>query len=229
MINAKTLEQTFSKGSSTFLKVVLAPCLAISVVVSFLAFQDAVSEHRIEGIIACTAFNIVCICGLLALWGVPYCGRIVTGLIALAFAYFFIDEWFITENSSNKLNPALGLFCIGLPCLLYTIMGRFSIANNDDIALESVMIHFQYGSMELNPIFELSEKLDTVFEEQNLGFVDGNEISNDGSDAYLFMIGANARSIFETAKPILLDYIFMHEAEVSMYDKHEKVIETITL
>jgi hypothetical protein len=61
-----------------------------------------------------------------------WAGRAATGLVFLAFLSYLIDEivsghpWhFGPRSEPSPLNALLGLFAIGVPCLRYTLVGRF--------------------------------------------------------------------------------------------------------
>jgi hypothetical protein len=62
--------------------------------------------------------------------------RGVAGLISLAYAAYFIHEFFFTNapfrisgrrSEASPFNALLGFIVIGLPCLVYAVLGRFTL------------------------------------------------------------------------------------------------------
>jgi hypothetical protein len=72
-----------------------------------------------------------------------------------------------------------------------------------------VIVHFHYGSTDLQPIFDLENQLETVINEANAGEFDGNEIAADGSDGFLYMYGPDAERLFAAVRPVLESAEFM--------------------
>lgn len=68
----------------------------------------------------------------------------------------------------------------------------------------AVIIKFDYGSTDLEPLFELEEQLEAVLEDGEHGEYDGNEIAVDGSDGFLYLYGSDAENLYNAIKPILL-------------------------
>jgi hypothetical protein len=82
--------------------------------------------------------------GLFCLLGIPVlydpsrfwvASRVMTGAVFLAYLGYFISEWVWhagdigvdkPRGAPTPLNATLGLLAIGLPCLLWTLVGRFS-------------------------------------------------------------------------------------------------------
>lgn len=64
-------------------------------------------------------------------------GRIVSGIVALAFGAYLVHECFLDfdgdwgwgkgRSQATPLNSILGFLVFGLPCLLYTVLGRFAL------------------------------------------------------------------------------------------------------
>ncbi len=52
-------------------------------------------------------------------------------------------------------------------------------------------------------IFAIEDELTLVFQQHSVGFVDGNEIAVDGSEALIYMYGPDAEAMFAAALPIL--------------------------
>lgn len=78
----------------------------------------------------------------------------------------------------------------------------------------SVIIHFEYGSRDLQPLFALEDKLEAVMTQAGVGEYDGNEVATDGSDGYLYFYGPDADKLFQSIKSTLEATAFMRGAEV---------------
>lgn len=68
----------------------------------------------------------------------------------------------------------------------------------------AVIIHFEYGSTDLQPLFELEDQLEAAINACEAGEFDGNEVAVDGSDGSLYMYGPDADHLFEVIQPILV-------------------------
>lgn len=79
---------------------------------------------------------------------------------------------------------------------------------------QAVIVHFHYGSTNLQPIFALEDKLGAAITDANAGEYDGNEIATDGSDGFLYMYGPDADRLYEVTAPILKSAPFMHGATI---------------
>ena len=77
----------------------------------------------------------------------------------------------------------------------------------------AVIIHFYYNSTDLSRLFELEDELESALQLANSGEFDGNEITADGKDGYLYMYGPNADTVLATIKPILDSVDFMKGAK----------------
>lgn len=130
-------QQVFSRRASPFMRWVLSPFLLLFAAVFFIPLLESIEEHRQAGVIATSLVILVCIAGFLALWGVPLVGRIVTGIIAFGYGWYVIDQciikfdgswgWGGPKSATTPINSILGFLFFGLPCLIYTIFGRFTV------------------------------------------------------------------------------------------------------
>lgn len=77
-----------------------------------------------------------------------------------------------------------------------------------------MVVHFNYDSTNLQPIFALEEKLEAAISEAKVGEYDGNEVATTGRGGYLYMYGPDADRLFEVVAPILKSVPFMHHATV---------------
>ena len=78
----------------------------------------------------------------------------------------------------------------------------------------AVIVHFTYGSTNLERLFELERRLEAAISADQAGEYDGNEVAVDGSDGYLYMYGPDADKLFDVIRPILEATSFMRGAEV---------------
>ncbi len=79
---------------------------------------------------------------------------------------------------------------------------------------DAVIVHFQYGSTDLQPLFALEDRLAAAIDAAGTGQYDGHEIAVDGGDGFLFMYGPNADALFEAVRPILEACDFARGASV---------------
>ena len=89
-----------------------------------------------------------------------------------------------------------------------------ALASPSSAQEQAVVVHFNYGSTNLQPIFALEEKLEAAISKAKVGEYDGNEVATSGSDGFLYMYGPNADRLFEVVAPILKSAPFMHRATV---------------
>lgn len=80
----------------------------------------------------------------------------------------------------------------------------------------AVIIHFQYGSTNLQRLFALENKIEEAIARSQVGELDGNEVAVDGSDGFLYLYGPDADKLFEAIAPALRDAPFLQGAEVKM-------------
>jgi hypothetical protein len=78
----------------------------------------------------------------------------------------------------------------------------------------AVIVHFDYGSTDLQPLFELEKRLEAAIAKADAGELDGNEVATDGSDGYLYMYGPDADALFLAVRPLLEACPFMRGARV---------------
>lgn len=84
----------------------------------------------------------------------------------------------------------------------------------DEPVEHAVIVHFQYGSVNLSPLHELEDRVEAAIEAHGVGEYDGHEIAIDGSDGLLYMYGPDADVLFETVRPVLETSAFMRGANV---------------
>ena len=94
-------------------------------------------------------------------------------------------------------------------------------------------MHFQYGSKDLAPLFALEDRLESAIAASNVGYLDGDEIANDGSDGFIYMYGPDADRLSDVVLPVLKAADFMKGAEVTREyrppaEKPREVVTKIT-
>jgi hypothetical protein len=67
----------------------------------------------------------------------------------------------------------------------------------------AVIAYFIYGYEDLQPLFNLSDRLEKAILAAGVGRFDGNEVNMDGDDASLYMYGPDGDNLFRVVKPIL--------------------------
>jgi hypothetical protein len=92
--------------------------------------------------------------------------------------------------------------------------GMFSGSAKPPGSDQAVIVHFDYGSTDLQPIFELEQRLIAAITRAGAGELDGNEVATDGADGYLYMYGPDADALFAVARPVLDQCVFMRGARV---------------
>jgi len=79
---------------------------------------------------------------------------------------------------------------------------------------QAVIIHFDYGHEELDPLHQLESKLRIALFHSGMGELDGHEIAMDATDGFLYLYGPSAEALFKSIRPLLLETPFMKKAEV---------------
>ena len=98
-------------------------------------------------------------------------------------------------------------------------MGIFSnlfSSKANETSEQAVIVHFNYGNADLQPIFDLQKKLDKAIEKANVGEFDSNKIAADYSDAFLYMYGQDADKLYDVIRPILEKTGFANGASVTL-------------
>jgi hypothetical protein len=83
-----------------------------------------------------------------------------------------------------------------------------------DPAEQAVIVHFNYGSTDLKPLFVLEDKLESAIKQAGAGEFDGDEVAPDRHDGYIYMYGSSADKLFDAIKPVLTTAPFMRQAKV---------------
>jgi hypothetical protein len=80
----------------------------------------------------------------------------------------------------------------------------------------AVIVRFQYGQTNLEPLFRLEQELENVIGGTGVGEYDGNEVAVDGSDGSLYMYGPDADRLFAVVRPILEKSTVIREAVATL-------------
>ncbi len=91
-----------------------------------------------------------------------------------------------------------------------------SASNLNPKAEHCVVINFNYGLDNLEPLHKLENRLDSTLQSSGHGECDGHEIATDMSHGIIYLYGSNAETVFKTVKPILEDCEFMRNARVTL-------------
>jgi hypothetical protein len=81
---------------------------------------------------------------------------------------------------------------------------------------QALIIYFDYGIKNLDPLHNLEVQLDNKIMDEDLGEYDGHEIATDYSDGILYMYSADAEKLFLGIRPILDSTEFMKHAKVKI-------------
>ena len=81
---------------------------------------------------------------------------------------------------------------------------------------QGVVIFFNYGHKNLEPLHELESKLRILLYNSGTGELDGHQMALDMLDGFLYFYGDSAEELFKTIKPALLATPFMKKAEVNL-------------
>jgi hypothetical protein len=80
----------------------------------------------------------------------------------------------------------------------------------------AVIVYFDYKKENLEPLYQLEDRLERVITENKAGEYDGHEISLDYNDGILYMYGTNAEVLFNTVKQTLIAADFMLGAKAKL-------------
>lgn len=98
------------------------------------------------------------------------------------------------------------------------------------MSAHAIVIKFEYGSTDLEPLFELEDQLEAVLDGSDLGEYDGHEIAVDGSDGLLYLYGPDADALYNKVKPTLLASTAIRSAVATLrYGPPEDGVREITV
>jgi hypothetical protein len=81
---------------------------------------------------------------------------------------------------------------------------------------QEVIVHFLYGSTNLQHVYALEDLLRIATSEAAAGEYDGREMADDGSDGYLYMYGPDAKALYRAISPVLAASPIMRGATVTL-------------
>jgi hypothetical protein len=122
-------------GGSRFVRLALSPFVVLfAVVMPFIIVKWTPLAVAIM-----VVMELLCVALLFGFWMPPRLGRwafrILTGMIFLGYFGYVIYEFFFTmipfrvalhRGEASPFNALLGFVIIGLPCLWYSLLGRFT-------------------------------------------------------------------------------------------------------
>ena len=79
-----------------------------------------------------------------------------------------------------------------------------------------VIVHFLYGSTNLQHLYALEDLLRIAVSDASAGEYDGCEMADDGSDGNLYMYGPDAEALYRAISPVLAACPFIHGATVTL-------------
>lgn len=128
----------------------LVPVLVVCVILFGVVLVGAVLARDIVPILVSLVLTVGCLSMAIALI-FPRCEwafRLVTGLVFGAYLFYVIYEWGFDQqegiglqsgrSEANPRNALLGFIIIGLPCLWYTVLGRFTLRPQNHLKAESL-------------------------------------------------------------------------------------------
>ena len=99
--------------------------------------------------------------------------------------------------------------------VLSRLLGRRKPARQGP-AEHAVIIHFLYGSTNLQHVYAVEDLLRIALSEAAAGEYDCREVAEDGSDGFFYMYGPDAEAIFRAISPVLAAFPFMRGATVTL-------------
>lgn len=78
---------------------------------------------------------------------------------------------------------------------------------------QSLIIRFKYPKDDMEPLYELEEKLGEALEEADAGEYEGCEMDMSGKEGEMTMTGPDARVLWEAVQPVLEAARFMRGAD----------------
>lgn len=102
--------------------------------------------------------------------------------------------------------------------------------NNQTVVEHAVIVQFDYGIEGMEELYKLTDRLESIIEENQLGEYDGHEMATDYSDGFLYMYGPNAETLFIGIKDTLEQTDFMKGAKAKLrFGPPEEGIKEITV
>src|SRR5258708_39755043 len=123
-------------GGGRFVRWALSPFVLLFAVVVPLV----IDEWTLGRVVLIVFVELMCVSLLAGFWLPPRIGfwafRFLAGMVALAYAAYLVDEFFFDNRpftvtgrrgDASPFNALLGFLVIGVPSLLFAVLGRFSL------------------------------------------------------------------------------------------------------
>lgn len=95
---------------------------------------------------------------------------------------------------------------------------------------QRVIVQFDDGTPYLSRLFALEDRLEQAITSTGTGKLEGNRVSKDGSNGYLYMRGPDADALFSAVRPTLEAVDFLHGARVLLqYGPSEEETEAVEI
>jgi hypothetical protein len=153
-------------GGGGFIRWALSPFVLLFAVVMPLVIE----EWTFGAAVMIGGMELMCLCLLAGFWLPPRIGfcafRVLAGMVALAYAAYLVDEFFLSNKSftvtgrrsaASPFNALLGFLVIGVPSLWFALKGRFTLraeASPEQLAAERQA----YEDRILRPDWEFYER-----------------------------------------------------------------------
>lgn len=130
--------KTLFKGSR-FIFWSVAPILVVAGT-SLLVYTGEFTNHKIILFSFIELAIVFLIIGLYDPIRFKWATRTVTGIVFIGYCWYAFDEIFVqhkelrifgAKSEASPRNALLGLAIIGFPCLLYTLLGRFTLREEE--------------------------------------------------------------------------------------------------
>jgi hypothetical protein len=82
-------------------------------------------------------------------------------------------------------------------------------------AEQALIVHFEYGLPDLEPLYEQSRRLDEALRAAGVGEYDGHEIALSLADGFYYMYGPNADLLLEVADPVFRSTAWFRRAKIT--------------
>lgn len=130
--------------ASPFIRWTISPFLFLTMVILPLTIQSPTPQ----GILVLAGLEFIGLFLLLGLWTrgaiqiIAF--RVVTGFVVIAYLAYLIYEIFISgtpltidgaRSEASPKNSLIGFVLIGLPCLWFTLFGRFTLSPERDVTV----------------------------------------------------------------------------------------------
>ncbi len=107
-----------------------------------------------------------------------------------------------------------------LCAIIFSQMGfldrLFGRQKSDSASEHGVIVYFEYGKENLDPLHDLERQLEELLANKGIGVYDGHEIATDLSDGFLYLYGDNAERLFKAIRETLETTDFMRGAKVKL-------------